>query len=305
MEIVNLKKSDYIETRFNTSIALGNFDGIHIAHKEIISNNIETSKKMGLRSGVLLFDTHTRLTIEGKSQPIITSKKQKLKILEELGVDIVYIIEFDKNIMSLSPEDFIKEILLRKLNAKSICVGFDYKFGHKASGDITTLKKLGKMYEFNVTVIPPIYKKNIISSTKIRNFIKEGKINSANNMLGRNYSILGKVVDGNKMGHELGFPTANLETKDNVVIPRNGIYESRIIISGTQCIGANRIGTNPTCQNNVVKIENHIIDFNKNIYAEKIEVEFVRFIRDEIRFTNIEDLKKQIRKDVNDIKFRY
>ncbi|HLR21417.1 MAG TPA: bifunctional riboflavin kinase/FAD synthetase [Tissierellaceae bacterium] len=305
MEIVNLKKSDYIETRFNTSIALGNFDGIHIAHKEIISNNIETSKKMGLRSGVLLFDTHTRLTIEGKSPPIITSKKQKLKILEELGVDIVYIIEFDKNIMSLSPEDFIKEILLRKLNAKSICVGFDYKFGHKASGDITTLKKLGKMYEFNVTVIPPIYKKNIISSTKIRNFIKEGKIKSANNMLGRNYSILGKVVDGNKMGHELGFPTANLETKDNFVIPKNGIYESRIIISGTKYIGATSIGTNPTFQNNVLKIENHILDFNKNIYAEKIEVEFVRFIRDEIRFTNIEDLKKQIRKDVNDIKFRY
>lgn len=305
MEIINLKIDEPNRKKGETGIALGNFDGIHIAHKEIILNTIKDSKKMNLNSSVLLFDNHTKSIIESKSPSVITSKEQKLEILKKLGIDTVYIIPFDKELMKLSPEDFVKNILLDKLNVKHICVGFDYKFGHRASGDNITLKKLGEIYGFNTRIIDPIYKDNIISSTKIRSLIKEGRIKDANDLLGRNYSIIGKVVDGNKMGHKLGFPTANLDIKDNYVIPKNGIYETRVIVDRKTYKGATSIGTNPTFENNILKIENHILNFNKNIYGKLIEVEFIRFIRDEKRFKNIEDLKDRIKKDIEDIKYIY
>lgn len=305
MEIINLNLDNYKENRFNTAIALGNFDGIHIAHKELILNMVEDAKETGLKPGILLFHTHTRLTLEGKSPSLLTSKEQKIEILKDLGIEIIYSIEFDKNLMKLSPDEFIKKILIKKLNAKSICVGFDYRFGFKASGNVDVLKELGDRYGFKVIVIDPIYKDNVVSSTRIRNLIREGKIEEANEMLGRNYSIIGKVVGGNKMGNKLGFPTANLELEDNFIIPKIGIYETNIILDGKLYIGATSVGTNPTFENNILKIENHILDFQGDIYGKIIEVRFIRYLRDEVKFENIEDLKEQINKDIKDIKLRY
>lgn len=305
MEIINLNLDDHKENRFNTAIALGNFDGIHVAHKKLIEDMVEDAKKIGLKPGILLFHSHTRAILEGKSPSLLTSKEQKVKILKSLGVEIVYTIEFDENLMKLSPEEFVKKILIEKLNAKSVCVGFDYRFGFKASGNVDVLKSLGEEYGFKVIVIDPIYKDNIVSSTGIRKLIKEGKIEDANEMLGRHYSIIGKVVDGNKMGNKLGFPTANLKVEDNYIIPKIGIYETNIIIDGDFYIGATSIGTNPTFGSNMIKIENHILDFQEDIYGKIIEVRFIRYLRGEIKFDNIEDLKEQINKDVKDIKLRY
>lgn len=304
MEIIDLNIDNYKERRFNTGIALGNFDGIHIAHKEIILNTIKESKKIGLNSSVLLFDTHTKVITEGKSPAVITPQKQKIKILNELGINTVYNITFDKNLMKLSPEDFVREILIDKLNAKLICIGFDYKFGYKASGDVNLINQLGLKYGFDTMIVDPIYKDNMVSSTKIRDLIRKGKIQKANDMLGRNYSIIGKVVDGNKIGHKLGFPTANLEIEDNYLIPKSGIYESRIFLDGKYYKGATSIGINPTFKNYGFKIETHILGFDENIYGKKIELEFIKFIRNEKKFNSIEDLKKSIDKDINSIKSR-
>lgn len=300
MEIINL--DNYKEERFSTAIALGNFDGIHIAHKTLILSMVEDAKKFGLKPGILLFNNHTKKTIEGKSPSILTSNDQKIKLLTDLGIEIIYTIDFNKDIMKLSPKDFVEKILVEMLNVKSVCIGFDYRFGFKASGDTNIMMELGNEYGFKVTIIDPIYRDNIVSSTRIRNLIREGKIEEANELLDRNYSIFGKVVDGNKMGNKLGFPTANIEMEDNFIIPKKGIYETKIILDGKSYMGATSVGTNPTFGNDILKIENHIIDFNQNIYGKIIEVDFVRYLRDEIKFDNIEDLKKQISEDVKNIK---
>lgn len=305
MEIINLSLGQYRENRFNTAIALGNFDGIHIAHQKLIKEMVEDAKKTGLKSGILLFNTHTRALLEGKSPSLLSSNEQKMEILGDLGIEIVYTIDFDQELMQLSPDEFVKNILVEKLNVKSLCVGFDYRFGFKASGNVEILKELGIKYGFKVIVIDPIYRDNVVSSTRIRNYIREGKIQDANELLGRHYSISGEVVDGNKMGRKLGFPTANLKIKDNYIIPKVGIYESNIIVHNKSYRGATSIGTNPTFKNDELKIENHILDFKGDIYGEVIEVRFIRYLRDEIKFDNIEDLKKQINNDVKDIKSPY
>lgn len=305
MEIINLNSEGYKEERFNTAIALGNFDGIHVAHKKLIVDMVYDANKTGLKPGILLFNTHSRGIITGKSPSLLTSNKQKVEILKGLGVEIIYTINFDEDLMKLSPSEFVKQILVEKLNVKSICVGFDYRFGFKASGNVDNLKKMGEIYNFKVIVIDPIYKGNVVSSTRIRNLIKEGKIEESNELLGRQYSIIGKIVDGNKMGSKLGFPTANLEPEENYIIPKIGIYETQIILDGKSYIGATSVGTNPTFKNQGIKIENHILDFKGNIYGKTMEVKFIRYLRDEIKFENIEDLKGQINKDINDIKSRY
>lgn len=305
MEIIDLNIDNYKEERFSNGIALGNFDGIHIAHKEIILKTISQSEKLGLNPSVLLFNNHPKLITEGESPAVITPYKEKIRVLKELGIKTIYLIQFDKNLMELSPEDFVKKILIERLKTKLICVGFDYKFGYQASGNVDLLNKLGQKYEFKTVVIDPIYRDKIVSSTEIRSLIKKGNIEEANNMLGRKYSITGKVVDGNKIGHKLGFPTANLEFYDNYLIPKSGIYETAIVLDGKSYIGATSIGINPTFKNYGFKVETHILDFNKNIYGKELRLEFVRFIRDEKKFSNVEDLKKGIDKDINNIKSRY
>lgn len=301
MEIINLNLNNYKEIRFNTAVALGNFDGIHIAHKKLILEMVISGKKSGLKPSILLFSAHTKQTLEGKSPSVLTSIEQKIEMLKELGVEVIYKIDFDDKLRKLSPNKFVTEILINKLNSRLVCVGFDYRFGFKASGDSNLLKNIGKKYGINTIIIDPIYKDNIISSTRIRKLIEEGKIETANDMLGYEYSIIGKVVDGNKVGTKLGFPTANLDPITNYIIPKLGIYETNITIGDKTYLGATSIGTNPTFNADTLKIENHIIDFNDNIYGEMIKVGFIRYLREEIKFDNIDDLKQQINKDIDNI----
>jgi len=227
MEIIEL--SNYNETRFNTAIALGNFDGIHIGHQELIKTMISKSKELGIKSSLLLFKSHTKSIINNSKPKMITNNQQKFKIAKDLGVDIIYILNFDDKIMKLSGEDFIKDIIINKMNGKLLVVGFDYRFGYKASGDSKYLMKLGKDYNIGVIVLDPIYRdKDIISSSNIRSLIADGNISLSSKMLGRPYSIIGKVIPGKNRGNKLGFPTANIEPIDNYVIPKNGVYMTKL-----------------------------------------------------------------------------
>lgn len=304
MEIIEIK--DYNENRFQTAIALGNFDGVHMGHCDLILRMIEDANKNNLKPALLVFDNHTKTVLTGEAPKTITSIEQKLKIFEELGVELIYKMKFDREIMKLLPEEFVRDILVLKLNVKSVVVGFDYRFGHKASGDSELLKELGKKYNLNVIILEPIYIDNeLVSSTRIRNLLQEGDIIEANKLLGRNYSIKGKVVGGKKLGNTLGYPTANIEPIDNFVIPKHGVYSTNTIIDNKSYLSATSVGKNPTFEDEGLKIESHIIGFNEDIYGKDIELEFVEYLREEIKFENLEELKKKIQEDISKVKMRH
>lgn len=304
MEIIKIEK--YNEKRFNTCIALGNFDGIHLGHKKLIMSMVKESTKLHLTPSVLLFSKHPKEVLLGKSPQLITSLKDKHEILEDLGVKTIYETDFTQEFRKLSPEDFIKRILLEKLNMKSVFVGFDYRFGHKASGDINILKELAHKYNFKVNILDPVYdEKRVLSSTEIRNHIIEGNISLANEMLDRSYKIKGQVVHGNKIGRTLGFPTANIELLSNYPVPKIGIYQTKTTVGGKEYISVTSIGTNPTVGGDIIKIETYILDFDEYIYDQNLEIEFIEYLRGEMKFENLEELKVQMKKDVERVKSKY
>lgn len=303
MIVVDLNEDiDIINKNTEVSIALGNFDGIHKAHVELIKRMIKTSKNYNLKSSVLLFENHTKEITNDKNIEILTTQSDKLKILNKLGVDIVFKVKFDKDIMKLKTEEFVEEFLMKKLNVKSIVVGFDYRFGYKAKGSIKDMQKLCLKNNLYLDILDPIYENKLVSSTQIRKYIKNGDIIKANKMLGRSYSIKGKVVDGKKRGRTLGFPTANTKINGNYLIPKIGIYKTYVVINDKKYLAATNIGKNLTFEAGDLKIESYIIDFNKDIYDEEIEIRFVDYIRDEIKFSSKDMLINQIKKDVEIIK---
>lgn len=304
MEIIDLL--EYKERQFNTAIALGNFDGIHLGHQKLIKSMVTKSKEMGVKPSLLLFKDHTKTTIDNNRPKILTNNQQKFDIAENLGVEIIYLLDFDENIMKLSGEEFVKDIILDKMNGKLLTVGFDYRFGYKASGDAKYLKELGDKYDIEVIVVEPVYSDDeVVSSSIIRELISKGKIEETTKKLGRPYSLIGKVVPGKNRGNKLGFPTANIEPIDNYIIPKTGVYFTNTTVDNKKYISATNIGYNPTFNEEILKIESHILDFDDNIYGKTLEIEFIEYIRDDIKFSNINDLIKQMKLDIEFIKNRY
>lgn len=300
IEMENLKYKD------NISIALGNFDGLHRGHISLIYSMIRDSEELGLKSSVLLFDNHTKSLTKGQAPRLLTDKIQKETLIDSLGVDILYKMDFDQNLRNLSAESFVKDILIKKLNIKAVTVGYNYRFGFGALGNSYVLNAMGEDYGFKVTIIDPVtVEGEIVSSTLIRDYIKKGNMHKANNMLGRKYTLKGQVINGKKLGHKLGYPTANMELSDSFLIPKCGVYASKTKIKDKKYLSVTSIGNNPTFNEKEIKIENHILNFNKNIYGEEIEIEIIERIRDEKKFNNLEELKKQIEKDVNIIRCKY
>lgn len=302
----NIKLENYSENRFETAIALGNFDGVHIGHKKLILNMVNTAKKQDLKPSILLFDNHSRMVTTGKTPMCLTSNLQKEELVKNLGVETIYSINFDENLMKLQPEEFVKNILIDKLNTKLVVVGFDYRFGYKASGDVGILKELASKYEFEVMVLEPVYIDDIlVSSTKIRELILEGNLELVKLMLDRDYQLTGRVIPGNKIGRTLGFPTANLELTDNYALPKYGVYRTKTIINDKTYLSATSIGHNPTFNSSKVKIECHIIDFEERIYDQVISVDFIEYLREEIKFNKLDDLVKQINEDIKTVISRH
>lgn len=301
MEFINV--NDVNETRFETAIALGNFDGIHMGHQGLIKAMILKSKELGLKPSVLLFQNHTKMTLEGKGPQLLTTLEQKYSVLEDLGVEIIYTMEFNEQIMKLTPEEFVRDILVNKINIKAVIIGTDYRFGHKASGDANLLKELGNKYAFQVTILDPVYiDGNKVSSTLIRELLSKGDLEAVKLLLGREYTLTGKVVGGKKIGKTMGYPTANIELVYNSVIPKNGVYSTKTIVDGKTYLSATSVGFNPTFKEDSLKIETHILDFNGDLYGKVIRLVFVKYLRDELKFENIEELKKQIDKDIFEVK---
>ena len=299
MEIIRDLNNAKKFTKLST-IIIGNFDGVHLGHQKIIKKCSQIA--LSNRFGILTFDPHPRDYFKRNQIPFkLTSKEQKYKMIKRLNVNFLVELKFDKSIEILSPEQFVKSIIFDKLGVKQIIVGNDFCFGHKRSGNVNFLKTLGEKYNINVFSLDlKKIAKDKISSTVIRNALTEGKLDRANEMLGYFHKIYGIVVQGDKRGRELGFPTINLQLKD-VIVPKYGIYTCiiKVLSSDFQDLykGVASIGIKPTFGKNEANCEVHIFNFSKSIYNKKVIVSLVKFQRDEIKYESIEKLKLQMKKD--------
>jgi len=285
-------------------IALGFFDGVHKAHQKIISDCVDSSKKMGLVPIVLTFDRSPQELLSNEEVLYITSLEEKKKIATSLGAKLVAL-ELNRELLSMSAEEFAEEILVKKFGAKHISCGFDYKFGKNGDGDASYLIKLGEKYGFSVNVTQCVMQGDLrVSSSSIRTFLSEGKIKSANEMLARNFSISGTVQQGKKLGTQLGFPTANVFAGENTILPKNAVYKTVAIIDGKRFPAITNVGVNPTFKDEKRHTETYIPSISECLYDKEITIEFIDFIRDEKPFNNICELKEQIEKDIfrSDIK---
>lgn len=287
---------------YDSYIALGNFDGVHIGHQKLIESVVNDARSFSVKSSVLIFREHTKNTIRGKKQDLLTSIDIKYRILEKMGIDIAYEMEFNENIMKLSPREFVKDFLIEKLKVKGIVVGFDYRFGYKAEGNIETLTALCNEFGLKLTVINAIYDDGeVISSTKIRNLIREGEIIKANKLLGRPFTISGKVIKGKGLGRTFGIPTANLSLVESFIIPKYGVYAGYAYVGNEKYKTAVNIGVNPTFDEDL-RLEAFLIDFSGDLYDKTILIELVHYIRPEIKFSNIDDLVEKMNEDINFVK---
>ena len=279
-------------------LTLGTFDGVHKGHRKIISNLKSEAKRNNLRSIILTFFPHPRNIVSSEIIKSISTIDEKTKIFSDLGVDELIIQKFDKSFSSMDAKEFI-ELLVDNLKIKKIIVGYNHRFGKNRSADINVLKDFSLKYDFEVLEIKAFEVENIkISSTKIRDAIQQGNINLCNNYLGYNFNINGDVVKGKSIGKSIGFPTANIKIAEGYkIMPKNGVYLVRCFFEKEKLYGMMNIGFNPTFGSNDKTLEVNIFDFDKDLYGETIRIEFLNFIREEIKFENVELLQNQLIKD--------
>jgi len=289
-----------IEFTNPTGIGLGNFDGLHIAHMALINTLINESKQRGLESVLYSFTKHPENIIRKKLfTPLITSTGKKIKLLELTQLDYTYFEEFDEQFSRMSPETFVKDILVDRFKMKLAVAGYDYRFGYKGQGDVAYLKELGQKYNYKVITITAIkVDDEIVSSTLIRKYVKKGDMESAFKLLGRHYSITGVVEKGKRIGNTLGFPTANIYPEEYLLMPLDGVYVTRTLLDGKIYNSITNIGNNPTFSEQKKSIETYILDYSGNIYGKDIEVFFLKKIRGEKKFNSIDELVEQIRRDI-------
>ena len=282
----------------NNYIALGSFDGLHIGHLSLIYKVVEIAKENNGKSMVFTFKNHPKTLIYKEHVPkLLMDNDRKVEILTTHKVDIVCFQEFNLEFMKMTPEEFV-EFLVFKYNVKGFVVGFNYKFGYKNLGNVELLQKLQNKYGYELCIMKPCtYKEQVISSTRIRKSLEDGDVLDASKMLSLPYVLSGKVVHGKKLGRTMGFPTANLKYNQNFILPKVGVYYTNIKVNNKIYKGITSVGNNPTVDGENLTIETYILDFNKDIYGEKIVISFIKRIRDMKKFNGVEELKDQLEKD--------
>jgi len=281
-------------------LTIGTFDGVHIGHNKILTKLVEESKKNNLSSLIMTFFPHPRIVLQ-KSQEIkmIDTMDEKIHLFEKTGVDNLIIQPFDENFSKIRAKEFVEEILVKKLKIKHIIIGYDHRFGKDREASVEDLKKFGLNYMFTVEEIAAQEIHSIaISSTKIRNAILKGEIKKCNEYLGRNFMLTGKVVHGDGLGKEINFPTANIQIKEPYkIIPKNGVYLAKTIFNSNIYFGMMNIGVRPTIGGKNKSLEIYFFNFKDNIYDKTISIEIINKIRDEEKFSSIDELKTQLKKD--------
>lgn len=297
--ITKITKSD-----FNIA-TIGSFDGIHIGHKKILQTLTKIAKKNNGKSILITFWPHPRYVLKKNNDfKLLTSLDEKIKLFEKNKIDILYIVDFSLKFSKVSANKFIENILLEKLKINCLLIGYNNNFGRNREGNIRYLEENKKKFDIDIISIPKQSVDKIsISSTKIREYLNNGKISSANRLLGRKYSINGKVVRGNGIGRKINFPTANIEIDEpKKLLPKSGVYAVEVILNKKIYLGMLNIGYNPTIKNEKKSIEVNIFEFSEDIYNNKISINFIRRIRNEKKFKNLNELKKQLIKDKKKVK---
>lgn len=294
-DISEIKKEE------NTAVTIGTFDGLHIGHQQILDVLKEKASQNNCRTFVVTFEPHPRLVLSKENGiKILTPIEEKIKVFENSGVENLLIINFTKEFSQQTSVEFIENFIIGKIGAKEIVIGYDHKFGKDRGGDESTFRKIAEKFNFELTVVPAEkINGEIVSSTKIRHALNEGDLEKVNSYLNRNYFFHGKVVKGAGRGKTLGFPTANVKlNNENKLIPKTGVYAVKCLVSGETVFGVMNIGVRPTFENlDEPVIEVNLFNFDKEIYGENIEIEFLKRIRDEKKFNSKEELIKQIERD--------
>ncbi|MDY3536716.1 bifunctional riboflavin kinase/FAD synthetase [Riemerella anatipestifer] len=290
--------SDYKNTS-PTALSIGMFDGVHLGHQSIIKNLKEISDEKKLSSGLLTFWPHPRTIFNpNENLKLLNTLTEKTSLIENLGVDFLFLQNFDEDFRNLSADDFVKKILVDKLNVKYLIIGYDHRFGKDKKGDFSLLQKMATEFDFEVQQLDAIQLENQnISSTKIRNAITNGDFKSANDMLGYHYPLSGKVIHGKKIGRTIGYPTANISIDNIKLLPKKGAYIVEVWINNLFYKGMLSVGTNPTVSGTELSVEVYILDFNKDIYDQDITIKFRDFLHEEIKFDGLEALIKKLDED--------
>lgn len=292
---------DSVSLNNKTVIALGNFDGLHIGHMELIRTTVEVAREHGYLAACYTFSNHPR---EVKH---VCTEDEKLELLENAGIDVVFNVPFDDDVKNTAAEEFVRETLLVNLNAAAVSCGFNYRFGRKAAGNVELLQEIGsetgmKVYVHDAVMVDD----EVVSSTAVRKYIDEGNMEKVNAFLGRYYSAKGTVVHGKKLGRVLGFPTANIVFEEYRVAPPNGVYYTYANIDGERYGAITNIGHKPTIGEFEKSLETHIYKFDGDLYNKQIKIEFIHWARPEFKFDSIEELAAQVLSDKEDAyRFHY
>lgn len=283
----------------NSVVTLGKFDGIHRGH-QLLLNKVLEYKILGYLTVMFTFAYHPSNLFSDIEIDLIYTEEEKKHILERSGLDVLISYPFTEETASIEPEEFIKKILIGKLDAKIIVVGSDFRFGHKRRGDVALLRAMSKEYGYELIVFDKMeLNHRVVSSTYIRSEIADGHIEEANKLLGNPFTIFGEVQHGRKIGRTLGFPTTNLITSHTKLLPPNGVYASKTIIDGIEYPGITNIGNNPTVGTTPERrVETYIFDFDADLYGTSIAVSLYAFERPERKFASVDELKSQMKKDI-------
>ena len=290
---------EQVKKENGTAIAIGNFDGLHKGHIEIMNTLKTVSGQNGLNAVCYTFSEHPVNVIKGKDfLPLIADNAQKEELLRSAEIDTLFFEDFMR-VKDIPAANFVKDILIDKLNMKVVVVGLHNHYGKNGEGDIKLLRELGQKYGFLVYMVKPLYLGEVMcSSTKVREYISSGKIEDANEMLGRAFKISNIITKDKELGKTIGFPTANMVPKNNMLMPKAGVYATSTKANGRTYMSITNVGDCPTVNDNKIKFETHIIDFNEDLYGKEIEVMFHAKMRDTVSFENIEALKNQLSADV-------
>jgi len=291
--------SELQEPLNKSAVTIGNFDGIHLAHRELLRRVVRSAHDVGGKSVVITFDPHPAQVLAPEHAPkTLTPLALKTTLIEKEGIEFLLILNFNRKLSRLTPEEFVRKILIEKLRAAVVHVGSNFRFGHQRAGDTTLLAELGKKDSFHVETLPMItIRGHRVSSSQVRRLLSEGRVEVAGRMLGRPYAVSGAITTGEGVGHKQTVPTLNLSPVDQQ-LPKNGVYITRTRVDGKWHHSVTNVGHKPTFGHHRLTIESFLLDFHGGSKAGEMEVEFLHRLRDEIKFPSAEVLKQQIQRDV-------
>lgn len=297
-----IQHTDNFRIESPTIVTIGTFDGVHLGHQKILKHLQELKQQTGLKTVVLTFDPHPRKVLfpEQKDLKLITLVDEKLELLEKYGVDVTVVYPFSKTFSELDSEMYVRDILMRQLNVKHLVIGYDHKFGKNRQGDINTLRSFSAECGFTIEEISAKDIDNIaISSSRIRKALEEGNLGLASDYLGHPFFLNGGVVKGKQLGRTLGYPTANIRpNEEEKILPQTGVYFVALNVLGDNYYGMMSVGYNPTTDSDhTIKLEVNIFDFNADIYGQNVKLIFLKRLRDEKKFANLNELKAQLHRD--------